>query len=209
MFRNSVVLLILGAVFSTNVYALPVTGPINLDSYAMSGWKNATHYSGSNSSGSQYASIDVAYAVYQTSNFVASGAFDPSNGGDSYVYAYQLFNVGTSNVNVNNLVINLIASSTVGVLTTDGYIGRTGGVVPLSKSAAEWDFCYQSFSPDKHSVVLLFTSDYAPTMGTASFRAGDISGTFNVPVPFSTPTPEPVTIGLLGLGFAGLLRRKK
>jgi hypothetical protein len=205
MVRSTGFLLILGAVFSANVYALPVS-PINLDNNAMSGWHNRTIYSGSNTAGTHDADLVLAYAVYESSNYVASGRIDPSYGQDKYVYAYQIFNVGTSNVNVNNFAINLLAS-TVGILTVDFYTERTGGIVPQARPAAEWDFIYQALSPTNHSAILLFTSDFAPTWGTASFRAGDISGTFNVPVPLHTP--EPLTIGLLGFGFAGLLSRKK
>ena len=193
--------MILAAV-AASVQALSFNGPINADPAAMASWRGVASTFVSNPSSTHFASVQVAYAVYETSNFVNSGGFDPANGFYKYIYAYQVFNVGVSTDPVQFFKVNEGEGS--GFAAYDGHKAVAGGIAPMIQPGAKFDFSQIKLTTDEHSVVLLFASNSAPSWGTAYTKSGDFAQqAYTVPV----AAPEPMTIGLLGLGFAGLVRK--
>jgi hypothetical protein len=183
-----------------------------------------------NLSGTQYVnenglSMLVDYAVYDAQAWVTRGGADPDPWvQDPYIYAYQIFNISNSTVNVKIFSVGIAQEVTcgdIGVGTYDGITRTQYGPLygpfgvqtseqKFSDGSATWQFDNRPIEPGMHSVVLLFTSKFGP--GNSSSGGGEvtISGD-NEGISISgiaTPVPEPLTLALLGIGGAALLRRR-
>ena len=183
--------------------------PLNTDPAAISGTTGLSHYSAT--VGSKAFSCEVVYAAYETANY---SGYDPSWGHDKYLYAYQIFNSGNSNVFINTFMVNMLAATQPHLIAFDGAAGVPYGLSSSSQEFmfhndnknAVWRFGNQPVvGPARHSVVLVFTSDNAPSMSTAKVSAGDFAGVLNVVAPH---VPEPTTAALLCGGAYALLRRR-
>lgn len=152
----------------------------------------------------------VDYAVYAPGNYSGSLSFPA----DQYVYCYQIFVSSTSGA-IGFFTVNLDSDATAYSQTSDtaSASGVPGGSVPTSSSiSVQNDFVTYNFArtaaitANNHSVVLLFTSDFAPQLGE-----GIVSGAFpgSVHIELPTPTPEPASVLLLALASPVLLRIRR
>jgi len=196
--------LLAAILFAPAANALPGDG-------VLSGWEpNSVSFSYSYEGRTLAGQID--FAVYE--DYPGEAPF-----GGQYLYAYQIINSDFSNVGVDVLSIAILEGATVGDIGWD-----SSGVV----DEVEPSFGY--FSPDpqsaqsaiflflpslngvvesgRDSVVLLFSSDFAPTEGFGMIEGGSIGGMVER---LPTPLPEPVTISLLGVGGAlvTLIQKKR
>jgi hypothetical protein len=155
-----------------------------------------------------FARID--YAVYAIDDYPGSVTFPAGK----FVYCYQLFNLKTSTTNITSLTINfdtaLIASYNPYYDTASGSV-YSGGIIPPVPTVGS-DTIYYNFTSrstvighDQYSVVLLFTSDFAPVRTIGAGTATDTYGSFTLELPI--PTPEPASLLLLALGVPALLRK--
>jgi hypothetical protein len=194
------IMLLTVALCGSAANALPVSGTVE-------GWEPSTIYFEYVVDG-RTLSGQIDYAVYTTS----PGEVELAG---QYVYAYQITNSGSSNVSIDSFAVGILEGATVIDIDFDSSV--SGGDVepfhayfspdqPTAQSAAWW------FMPapigdgvvqiGQQSVVLLFSSNDAPSPlndGFASIAGGGIGGTVtNLP----TPIPEPTTIILLGGSWA-------
>ena len=143
-------------------------------------------------------SANVEYAVY--SSGVYAGYIPASLPAGKFIYAYQVFNTVASNIPVNLFSVGLNAGAIQAndQCWTDGTYGTLGGIPSTGFSGftvspqqeAAYGFFFGSIGQNQHSVVLLFSSDLAPTTGY-----GTIGGALGA---LPTPVPEPATIVLFG-----------
>ena len=195
-------LLLAGTLFVSAADALPLSG-------ALSGWEPATAYF-DYTYGGRTLTGQIDYAVYDS--------FDgnPLSGG-SYVYAYQIFNSGASDVSIDSFSVGILDEAVV----TD-----IGWVLPDGGAEVEPSFAY--FSPDPQSpqsaiylfmpqldgvigiggssAILLFSSDSLPETGFGIVEGGSSGETVQG---LPTPVPEPATILLLGAAGAVMALTRK
>jgi hypothetical protein len=161
--------------------------------------------------GSHRYSFDIAYAVYDTAVYSANGRFDPSGGQDKYIYAYQFFSSINSNTDTKTFTIAIPDGVTVANITYDTTVGVPSGIMPhlenILPNSAIWKFDNDPISPGEHSVVLLFTSSFAPAFNGAASDSGNGHAINGVSVVAPSSVPEPATIAILALGSV-LLRKK-
>jgi hypothetical protein len=192
-------------------------GPLPEDAAAMPLWQGSAEFDGQNATGSATVHAIVEYAVY------APGAFDDSldlntpldpSGGEHYVYAYQVFNIGgeSTDTRVSTLSVDLVPDV---VPPGDSFVGHdsgVGGFAPISsvfvgvnRTNVKW-----TFSPTgtlhlligENSNILYFTSPYGP-----QWLHGTVGGTQASAdtQPLPSPVPEPATIALAATAALGLL----
>ena len=180
--------------------------PIGLDTdpLAMAGQQGLTHVSTSGS-----FICDLTYAVYDLQAITYNG-FDPSWGQDKYLYAYQVFNLGNSTVNMSVFSVLVPQGVIADNIAYDGSKGQTLGIPSSNQQfaggSAVWRFDNHAIVPGKNSVVLLFTSNFGPGTSTASFEGDQITGEVKASV--VSPVPEPVTLALLGIGAITMFRKR-
>ncbi len=175
-------------------------GPIANGVGALTGFFGTRSYTFT--AGSDTLTADVDYAVYAPTAYPGD---DPSTGAH-YVYVYQIFNAAASTVDVAFFSVGLEEGSgaaNAGDDTSAGAPGTAGGQSPslemVSATSVYWLFDPQ-IAPDALSTTLLFTSPYTPTWKSGAMADGGL------PTPGSgllpSPTPEPATLGLMGVGLA-------
>ena len=156
-----------------------------------------------------FAHID--YAVYEIADYPGTQAFTSGE----YVYCYQLFNDSTSMSNINALTIDLDTALIAynPYYDTASGSGVSGGSTLSTPNttldAITYNFGTRSaITVNNHSVVLLFTSDFAPDsiMGTG-YLGTTTAGSFSVQIP--VPTPEPASLLLLTLASPFLLKTRR
>lgn len=175
--------------------SVAVAGPLATDVSAISGFAGTAAFS----SGGGDLVVDVDYAVYAPGDYPST---DPSSGSD-YVYAYQAF-VATGSEDLYTFSVGLIDSLFVNTTGDDATYGAAAGIGPDLISVTPGSVVYElEVLADENSTVLLFTSDFAPTMQPASVLSGGFQDQQAVP----SPLPEPSTVALLGVAGLGLLRR--
>lgn len=201
-------LLLVGTLFVSAAKALPAGG-------ALPGWGPTIvpfdyTYDGD---GRQLAG-QIHYAVYESESY----GDNPLTGG-AYVYAYQIFNSGDSDVSIDSFSVGILTEAIVSDIGWD--TAQAGDVAPsfayFSPDAQTPQSAMYLFLPQpqfagvigigESSRILLFSSDRLPEEGFGIIEGGSIGGTVEG---LPTPVPEPTTIFLLGAGGAvvTLLRRR-
>lgn len=152
-------------------------------------------------SGTLNASVD--YAVFALGTFPA--AQDPSAGSD-FVYAYQVFSLGSAPVSFFTVGLIIPGSHNA---TVDPLYATPGGTPPtawtLQSSSAVGVFFTPNLLAPGYSPVLLFTNPNPPTFTFASVADGGQSSQKTLP----TPIPEPASLALGLLTVGALLRRSR
>lgn len=152
----------------------------------------------------------IDYAVYAPGNYSGSYSFP-----DEYVYCYQLFNDSTSTSNIASLTIDTGTASIAynPYYDTASGSGVSGGSTPLTPDTTPDAITYNfgirnAITVNNHSVVLLFTSDFAPDsiMGTG-YLGTTTAGSFSVQIP--VPTPEPASLIFLTLASPFILKTRR
>jgi hypothetical protein len=184
---------------------LPPT--LSNDSHAMNGWHGFRDLS------SVGAAVRIEYAVYAPGDFVKTFTnwVDPTNG-TSYVYAYQMFNQGTSSDNLRKLTVNAdVNINLVANANEISWPGTSSPRVSTVQSATSvvwtWDTANRIYGggTNSYSNVLFFTSRYAPEWAIASIQY-TLGRAYSVPG--GLPIPEPSSlIGLAGGGGVLVIRR--
>jgi hypothetical protein len=196
-------LLLVGTLFVSAAKALPAGGELP-------GWGPAIVPFDYTYDGRQLVG-QIEYAVYESESY----GDNPLTGG-AYVYAYQIFNSGDSDVSIDSFSVGILEEAIVSDIGWDTV--QAGDVAPsfayFSPDAQTPQSAMYLFLPQfagvigigESSRILLFSSDRLPEMGFGVIEGGSIAETVDVP----TPAPEPTTIFLLGAGGAlvTLLRRR-
>jgi len=148
---------------------------------------------------------DVEYAVYAPTAYPGSHPDKDAN----YIYAYQVFNDATSTVTLVSLSVGLEDGSGAASPQDDSGYGVSGGVAPLLSRLAgspptsvQWAI---DVDADEHTTVLLYSSPNSYTWTSATVVDGGEGDTHLLP----SPTPEPLTLGVLALGGVLLLGRRR
>jgi hypothetical protein len=156
------------------------------------------------SQGTSILNVNVEYAVFAPGQYAGSD----TSGGTDYIYAYQIFSDSSSTVAVDFFSVGIISGSSINTVYTDSTYGTLGGVNPFAfnfPQSAGYIFTPAALNPGQYSTVLLFSSDYAPTMGFGTVSSGGLGGMCALPTP---AVPEPMTIALLIPAIAALRNRK-
>jgi hypothetical protein len=198
------------------------------DPHAMSGFDGTVPMTGAKHGYSLVASVD--YAVYAPGSFDLSFPGDDLGDNGSYVYAYQLFNSGTSNVSIATFSVGLNPAAEVAnqeqladPISPAGDPSQPPGFTSSDPTSAVWYFNGLNGSvtvnPGDKSEILIFTSPYAPTWASTAMMASHSlsaqtpsSGTPGQGNGIPSPIPEPSTMLLLvgaALGLLGFARWQK
>jgi len=156
--------------------------------------------------------IELDYAAFDVGNYPGT---DPS-GGAEYVYAYQVASLATSNVGLRVLSVGLevnTGANSIGEDTSAGAPGAAGDVAndlaSIGATSAKWGYGLTT-GPElltgQISNLLLFTSPNPPRLNNVAVTDGGLP--VNVGE-VASPTPEPATLALLGIGAMGLLRKHR
>jgi len=210
MKRPTVICLLVALCVAASTQALPIRPSIDNDPARITG--GFVNYNTGSASG------EVAFAVFESEDY--NPGFTPGAGWGKYVYAYEIYNSDRTNASISSFVVNVLAATSPVKITSDGAMlkGKGGDAVStmgqffvldgLFKKAS-WQFGSapenESLDPGKHSVVLLFSSDYEPGRTTARIGSENSFDTISVIAPH---VPEPATMALLGLGAVSFLRRR-
>lgn len=183
-------------------------GVLAVDSNGMAGWQGTVNYSGM----SVLAKVD--YCVYAPGQFALSfSGLLPEVSASDYVYAYQVYDLangiyGAAQSYVLQFSVGLDGDEQVDVIGAKSD-GGASTVTPASSYFAGdsltsvWNF-NPTIQVGQQSAILYFSSPFAPEWDQATVSGWFPAGTQQVP----SPTPEPATLSLLGLGALALCRRK-
>jgi hypothetical protein len=211
------VLLILPVIAANNAMATLPVSTYGTDN----GWYGTAVYK------EQGYNVVVQYAVYdnwaQPKEFDWQGDIDmrPS---DQYIYAYQIFNMGTGattekDVAAFNLLDshkNPIAQEFMHSTTSQTDGAGAGGIAPdpltspgNAQGSWTWSAANGYVKAGQHSWFLVYSSDKAPVKGTFTVSAPVDNS--DIPLPDDT-VPEPTSLALFGLAsgiFAAVRKNRK
>jgi hypothetical protein len=164
----------------------------------------------------------IDYGVFLASDFNAAFPANPQPG--AVVYAYQIFVQDTTVLSdISHLSLAFItdplANNFNQINSPDspftGFLGTAATSIGSTDEEADW-FFGSPIQPGFYSKILVYSSPYLPTLSAWTVQDGGLqysqSGFTNqLPVPGSTPAPEPGTITLVvlaGLFGAPLMVRR-
>jgi hypothetical protein len=125
-----------------------------------------------------------------------------------YVYTYKIFNAADSTVGIDYFSVGLSPDVQVTISPWCSPSGSEDIIpMPFLASTSVLYIFPTGIEAGGNSATLLFASDCGPgiEMGIGVV-AGGVAGGENVPLP--SPTPEPATFSLLGIGALLALRRR-
>lgn len=187
--------------------------------YAGDTWRGYRYYDEEPEPGF-YLRGRIDFAVYDTENLVLPkeiawvGELETELGEmpGQYIYAYQVFNdYGASDMEVSYFAVYALDNDPIDVYEASigSFADPGSGVEPTDGSLESnlkviWEFDNGLIYKGDHSWFLVFCSDYSPVEGDYKIKAPEDKGTPPVP-----EVPEPMTIAMLGIGGAVILRRRR
>lgn len=207
MIKSNLIFSLVLLMVAGSTQAISVTG-LDTDPLAMTGQQGRINVS---TTGPFICDMTFAvYDLFDTSKPYDS--FDPSLGTDQYLYAYQVFNLPGSTVDLTSFSVAIPAGITASNIAYDWMKAQRPGIPSSTQQfvdgSAEWLFNSNNniaLAATKNSVVLIYTSDFAPGISDASFET---TGTGYIGANVPAPTPEPLSIVLFGAGAAAVLRKR-
>jgi len=199
---------------------------------ALTSLPNSSHYSGISyyafsPSAGKIQTGRVEFAVYDTqTNPIEFNFTAPGQG--RYVYAYQIFNYSTNDFGLTNTSVPYFVIESLGVnaVTSNSNIGTfndatggvnassysltsnttTSGTPPVTTTTNSVVFAFDNgiLTTGENSWYLILRSNQDWVKGSYTMEAPKDS---DIPVPIHIP--EPASLLLMGLGAAGLFKRKQ
>jgi len=154
--------------------------------------------------------VFVEYAVYDADGGLPTGISNPGSG--RYVYAYQIFNYRTT---IDPIMQFELIGGNPAAATGIGSQSNGQGLVPDNDGESfVWRFTNGTFTSNKYSAFLVFSSDASPIGGDVRVL-NTLSGYGDdPPINGSTGTegvnvPEPATVTMLTIGALTILKRRR
>jgi hypothetical protein len=156
--------------------------------------------------------FDSAANFYQLANNSANiddgSTYLVTEGGPSQVTVSQIGGAPFTLTSIDYAQWQTAASAAAKITVTGNHVGGTTVVTTLTPGGffggPGADFQTFDFGPDWENLLNVVLVGTGATFGTLNYFAID-----NVGVAAATPTPEPGTLTLLGLGSAYLIRRRR
>lgn len=203
---------------------------------SIAGWSGQKQFTDTKVDGQGTWTLDVQveYAVFAPGNFnnsttllgiatqAALNAAVPlsSPSADNYVYAYQVFNLGstysgTSNSNFTLLTVDLIDYAIPPGTPNPTTLAVASGVAPVGvltkfngsypQSNVLFGFLSSALTPDKFSNILIFSSPYGPVWAPSSAVGGQHTTSTDLLFELPTPLPEPTSAALAAIAIGCML----
>ncbi len=203
------------ALLANAVHAGPLVG----DPAAL--FSGTQPFSGFN--GFKWVKADIDYAVYAPGAFSTSGPLHLNSppdfsGGTEYIYAYEIFNTGTSlDAHVASLSVGLFPNGVSDNATLIGHVPdpSSAGAAPVAsnfnpaaaatpKVNAFWSFSQfpATLGFGQHSEVLIFASPNPPSFKVSSITGGFATG---ASADLPSPVPEPGSLVLVAMALISLV----
>lgn len=185
------------------VASTALAGPLGSDPAGLEGFTGSVSFNADD-----ILLVDLDYAVFAPGNYPDDGVNgnDPSDGSE-YVYAYQAFNVSSSEP-LTSITVGLAEDSGAGNAGWDPLHEMVGGVNPLVSNILSTSFVttwVPQILAGQFSSVFLFTSPNPPTFAPTSVQNGGHVDQQMAP----SPLPEPGTLGFFGLASLIAFRRRR
>lgn len=171
--------------------------------YGSDGWEGRRYY---NQDGVDAA---VEYAVYDRNKINFPSIFSDVGSGQ-YIYAYQAFNINFSPTAESIMTFELLVtgkpSATSGITSKIDPTDFSGKDVETTHEIDTFKWTFESgvFVYDKHSWLMVFSSNSGPVDG--DFKLTTMDNGDDIPTP---EAPEPATLAMLAAGAIGLMRKRK
>ena len=174
---------------------------------------------------------DGSFQSFLTENGITNAYNDPT-GGNFFVYAYQIFDDPDTDGGVQSMSLGLDADEnppfggsfvvplSAFTVDTPGVEGTGLPFAPDPPTQAQWSFPFPDTVSAEASTILFFASPFGPqadrgTLVADGFGAATLGPADSIGPPppegdawLPSPTPEPATMALLGLGALALLPRR-
>jgi len=200
---NSLGLLTVMLLLSTAAQATYDSTFLAASNYGNNGWEGRRFY---NQNG---VDAFVEYAVYDRNKINFPSIFGDVGTGQ-YIYAYQAFNINVSLTAESIMTFELLVtgkpSATSGITSKIDPTDFSGKGIETTHEidTFKWTFKDGVFVYDKHSWLMVFSSNSGPVEGDFKLTTLD-----NGDAPPAPQTPEPATLALMAAGAIGLMRKRK
>jgi hypothetical protein len=193
------------------------------DPNGMADWQGAITVTGPMPDLYEVLAVTIEYCVYGPGQFGLSfPGMDPSDG-ESYIYAYQLFNnIDPHPAYQTTYDPDYVERFSVGLDSNEAAQGcwflSGTGIAPsdsdtlfAGSTQVGWDFTEgqmaYSTDPDAVSAVLYFSSPAGPELDKTTVSGWQVASGWFLPSP--SLVPEPATMAVMLVGAASLLRRRR
>jgi hypothetical protein len=201
--RSLVWLLIAVLLLDTAAQATYDSTYLAASNYGANGWEGRRPYTQND------IVAYVEYAVYDRNKIDFPSVFGDVGSGQ-YIYAYQAFNINTSptaeSIATFELLITGKPSATSGITSKEDITDISSKDIKTNHEidTFKWTFETGMFIFDKHSWLMVFSSDSGPVQGDFKLTTQD-----NGAAPPTPDVPEPATLAMLAVGMIGLMRKRK